>query len=61
MQNRLFKVKKMEINVGGFTDHLWMEVPNKGFILCGSVYRTLSHDANPIERIMITDAVCQVT
>ena len=52
---------KVEIYVEGFTDHLTVEVPTKGnSILCGCGYRTPSHDANPIERITITDAVSQV-
>ena len=52
---------KVEINADGFTDHLWVEVSTKGnSVLCGCVYRTSSHDADPIERITITDAVRQV-
>ena len=54
-------VKKVEIYVEEFTDHLMVEVPTKGnFILCGCGYRTPSHDADSIERITITDAVRQV-
>ena len=54
------KVKKVEMNVEGFTNHLWVEVPTKGnYILCSCVYRTPSHDADPIERMTITDAARQ--
>ena len=50
----------MEIYVEGFTDHLTVEVPTKGnSILCLCGYRSPSHDADPIERITITDAVRQ--
>ena len=55
------EVKKVEIYVEGFADHLTVDVPTKGnSILCGCGYRTPSHDADPIEHITITDAVRQV-
>ena len=58
----MLNVKKVDIYVEGFTDHLSVEVPTKGnSILCGCGYRTLSHDANPIERITISDVYARLS
>lgn len=44
----LLDVREVEINVEGFSDHVWIEIPScdKELILCGCIYRSPSNDTN---------------